>query len=349
MNTAGYLILIAALLIVAGLLLYARFVSRARENSLHHSPGDPVSAAEPSGVSAVAHDSVSADDTSAVNLSSAGESGVGYSPPVAENRSGDAGGRECREMAETENPEMHEDGGKAAENSPDSIGEPVAASAGEAETPDPVEEPVAEVLALRRHDSRIGGDDSDEERKGEYLDELQEAAAGLAMLMRSSPVANRSNPVVFAPDDSEEEPVVDQEADRQDPVEERVLMKVSLPENDALESEETRLSPDGGEATEAREEEAGDPDGIVSDSASETVAAESEAEHPVGEVQAPGADGLLLQLLGPEVSEQFAEIDSGLDMLEDLVDSIEASLRTLAFEGEADPAAAEEEVVSRAA
>lgn len=44
----------------------------------------------------------------------------------------------------------------------------------------------------------------------EYLDELQEAAAGLAMLMRSS-AANRSTPVVFAPPHEEEEEPIEEE------------------------------------------------------------------------------------------------------------------------------------------
>ena len=39
---------------------------------------------------------------------------------------------------------------------------------------------------------------------GNYIDELQEAAAGLAALMRSSPVS-RSAPVIFAPEESQDE------------------------------------------------------------------------------------------------------------------------------------------------
>ena len=40
MNTWGYLIFIAALLLVAALMLYARFASRSREKSLHHGVAD---------------------------------------------------------------------------------------------------------------------------------------------------------------------------------------------------------------------------------------------------------------------------------------------------------------------
>jgi hypothetical protein len=40
MNTWGYLLLIAALLLLAGVMLYARFASRSREKSLHHPPVD---------------------------------------------------------------------------------------------------------------------------------------------------------------------------------------------------------------------------------------------------------------------------------------------------------------------
>ena len=53
MNTWGYLILIAALLLLAAAMLYARFASRSREKSLHHSPVelmfpyDTISAARP--------------------------------------------------------------------------------------------------------------------------------------------------------------------------------------------------------------------------------------------------------------------------------------------------------------
>ncbi len=49
----------------------------------------------------------------------------------------------------------------------------------------------------------IESEKKDDERKSEYLDELQEAAAGLAMLMRSS-ASNRTTPVVFAPEEGEE-------------------------------------------------------------------------------------------------------------------------------------------------
>ncbi len=40
MNTWGYFILITALLVLAGVMLYARFATRSREKSLHHAPSD---------------------------------------------------------------------------------------------------------------------------------------------------------------------------------------------------------------------------------------------------------------------------------------------------------------------
>lgn len=69
----------------------------------------------------------------------------------------------------------------------------------------PVELPAARAEAIH-------GDKKEEERKSEYLDELQEAAAGLAMLMRSS-ASNRTAPVVFAPEDEEVESTEEESAD----------------------------------------------------------------------------------------------------------------------------------------
>lgn len=62
--------------------------------------------------------------------------------------------------------------------------------------PEPVEEPAPENLRAERAKNP----------ESDYLDELQEAAAGLALLMRSSPVG-RVAPVIFAPDGSKN-PVV---------------------------------------------------------------------------------------------------------------------------------------------
>jgi len=45
----------------------------------------------------------------------------------------------------------------------------------------------------------------EKKKEDEYFDELQKAAAGLAVLMRSSPVTNRKTSVVFAPDDDRNE------------------------------------------------------------------------------------------------------------------------------------------------
>lgn len=129
MNTWGYLLLIAALLLLAGVMLYARFSTRSREKSLHHAPVDW--------------------EFSPTVISSAPF--AGGSEPIAPLPSSDV---------EIES-------------------EPVL----RLERPAPAS-PVAEAS-----------------RDRDYLDDLQEAAAGLAKLMRSSPVA-RVEPVVFAPEES---------------------------------------------------------------------------------------------------------------------------------------------------
>lgn len=66
----------------------------------------------------------------------------------------------------------------------------------------PAFSPVLEVASAEEK-----GIEEPEDDEAEYFNELQEAAAGLAALMRSSPVG-KSAPVVYAPDDLEEEDVV---------------------------------------------------------------------------------------------------------------------------------------------
>ncbi len=61
---------------------------------------------------------------------------------------------------------------------------------------------IAPVLEVASADAKEVSDSENDE--AEYFDELQEAAAGLAALMRSSPVG-RSTPVVYAPDDLDDE------------------------------------------------------------------------------------------------------------------------------------------------
>lgn len=223
--TSGYLILIVALCGVAGLLLYARFASRSRENSL------PEEA---------------------------------WTPPVGQA----IGIREALEVPST----------VVAESEP--VVEP------------PVEEsvPVA-VEAKRDGDSaRSGGRDGE----SEYLDDLQEAAAGLAMLMRSSPVAERTKPVVFEP--AAEDCVVDDAAARAD---EEVVAEETM-------SELVEKAP---------------PVATVD----ERLSAEDDSLP---------STRTLAEILGAEVTERFAVIDHGLDELEELVAGIESSFAGLGLEGE---------------
>ena len=118
MNTLGYLLLIAVLLLLAGAMLYARFASRSREKSSHHAPVD-------------------------------------WSLP--------------------------------------SVAVPVEEESPEAEKE---QEPFLRLGCAAKQEPS-------DERDRMYLDELQEADAGLAKLIRSSPV-ERTEPVIFAPELVEE-------------------------------------------------------------------------------------------------------------------------------------------------
>jgi len=97
---------------------------------------------------------------------------------------------------------------KALHHAPLSLAaEGVAISGSEEEVLDVVaetvetEDPAPNELPAVKADA-IPVESKEDERKSEYLDELQEAAAGLAMLMRSS-AGSRPTPVVFAPDGEE--------------------------------------------------------------------------------------------------------------------------------------------------
>ena len=230
MDTWGYLILIAALAIVAALMLYARFASRSREKSVHHAPAER---------------------------------------------------ERPRELREEQREEEASDlagpaSGFEGKDEPRIVAEPIASHANEEED--------------------------------EYLDELQEAAAGLAMLMRSSPVSNRTNPVVFAP---EEEVSVEEEA-------------VETEEVAGTDSVESVSAPVEGAPVEgAPVEEAGAQEG-------ESVAGNDTRVFSV------------LEYLGSEVSEQIDRIDRGLDDLENLVVSIEGCLASLGSLGEPEDSLAED-------
>lgn len=225
MDTWGYLILIAALAIVAALMLYARFASRSREKSVHHAPAE-------------------------------------RERP-----------RELREEQQEE---------EASE-----LAGPVSGFEGDDE-PRIVAEPITSHA---------------NEEEEEYLDELQEAAAGLAMLMRSSPVSNRTNPVVFAPEEEER-------------------LKEA-----AVETEEV-AGTESVESVSAPVEESPVEEVVVQEG--ESVAGNDTRVFSV------------LEYLGSEVSEQIDRIDSGLDDLENLVVSIEECLASLGSLDEPEDSLAED-------
>ena len=317
MNTWGYLLLIAALLLLAGVMLYARFASRSREKSLHHPPVDW--------------------EFSPMVISSA--------PALTEEI-------------------------------------PLVSS----EASEPAAEPT---LRLERPFVAATTEPS---RERDYMDDLQEAAAGLAKLMRSSPVA-RVEPVVFAPEEAVAEEAVAEEAVAEEAVAEEVPVAdiseeetfVSLVEEPVIEAEVLPVALD--EPVVSEEEPASEEAVIVAGDLAlqiviegaplevaaeieeivETAAALSEfptqevvAERPVTEdpvlVEEPLAAEIpqeieaprilsLRELLGETVADQFDRIDEGLDALESLVTGIESSLRELADieRGELDREPLEEE------
>ena len=270
MNLTGYLILIAALLIVASLLLYARFVSRSRQISL--------------------------DQEETVFQPIESERDILEEFVEVEEKIPAA-----KEGTPSEAASIEVEGSISAEPFAMTAADAVAV-AEEFE----VEKKVAELeepptrVAMLHHDHRAASveslrRDEDLERKGEYLDELQEAAAGLAMLMRSSPVSEARDPVVFAPDaegdESSTAPIPTGEESTEEPVIEEPAAEV--------EKEEEAISE-------------------VAVSAGEASTEPADEKH-----------SRILALLGDEVSEQFTRIDSGLNDLEDLVNRIESSLAEL--------------------
>jgi hypothetical protein len=320
MNTWGYLLLIAALLLLAGVMLYARFASRSREKSLHHPPVD-----------------------------------WEFSPMVI--------------------------------SSAPSLTEEVALVSSEASEP-----AAGPTLRLERPFATT----TEPSRDRDYMDDLQEAAAGLAKLMRSSPVA-RVEPVVFAPEEVVAEEVVAEEVVAEEVVAEEVVAEevvadileeetfVALVEEPVIEAEVLPVALD--EPVVSEEEPVSEQAEIVAgdlalqvviQGATLEVAAEIEeivepaaaisefppqevlserlvtedlvlVEEPVAaeipqEIEAPRILSLR-ELLGETVADQFDRIDEGLDALESLVTGIESSLRELADieRGELDREPLEEE------
>lgn len=263
MNTWGYLLSIAALLLLAGAMLYARFASRSRAKSLHHPP---------------------VDWSPSLAASSAA--------PVLEER-----------LPET--------------------------SAAEA------------VLRVESHVTSAKEESPVRDRV--YLDELQEAAAGLAMLMRSSPVA-RAEPVVFAPETEDAEEVVGEEAaqteedcgDAAETAEALVGEEAEALVEAIAESEEPFAAASfeadvrGVAETEA---DAGEVEAILAldgESAPEETAFRDTTEAGIEEEPVP-QPRTLRELLGEAVAAQFDRIDEGLDALESLVLGIESGFASLAL------------------
>lgn len=277
MNLTGYLILIAALLIVASLLLYARFVSRSRQISLDQEETvfQPIESERD-----ILDEFVEVEEK--IPAAKEGTLSEAASIEVEDSVSAEpVAMRAADVVAVTEKLEVEK---KVAE----------------------VQEPPTRV-AMLHHDHRAASvesfeKDEDLERKGEYLDELQEAAAGLAMLMRSSPVSEARDPVVFAPDadgnESSTAPIFTGEESTEEPVIEEPAAEV--------ETEEEALSEVAVSAGEASTEPAGEKHSQI------------------------------LALLGEEVSEQITRIDSGLNDLEDLVNGIESSLAELTLPDQED-------------
>ena len=152
----------------------------------------------------------------------------------------------------------------------------------------------------------------EKKREGDYFDELEEAAAGLAVLMRSSPVSSRATPVVFAPEEESKK------VDLTDAVTDAVTDAEETLSNSVMVSEP--LAPkSGGGADESNNEELTPPAGGIQ---VEDISEETEVAVPKGDIRV---------LLGDKVGDQFERIDSGLEALEELVLSIESGMT--AFEG----------------
>ena len=290
MNTWGYLILIAALLALAAFMLYARFRSRCGEEvSLHHSVGGSSEAAsrtwEPSA------DAPRGSASSSFREADAGpveeKHQVGQDDEVSNSNDREA-------LLANEDTTSHEN----RQSNSDPARESISAR------------PVPPESTEKREDSR------DEE---EYLDELQEAAAGLAMLMRSSPVQDRPSPVVFDP---EEGGAQDAEAggDEETVSERESAETVVLP----VEEEHSTQFADG-EFNDAEDSQESQALGATSDEVEEAVHAAGHEEDFSDEADRP-APLSLVDMLGDEVVERFVRIDESLDALETLVLGVESGI-----------------------
>lgn len=311
MNIWVYLILIAALLFLAAIMLYARFATRSREKSLHHSPIELMFPSETISAARLA------DDTGRIDVS--------------------GGGKKTH-------PEIKVD--RVAPRDGDEVGA--------------------------------------KKRESEYFDELQEAAAGLAMLMRSSPVG-RTEPVIFAPEEMEtEESVAKVVVEETAPVAEiqgiaelsqpdvnselstlygegvTDVAEESVPEESIVVVDSVNEVSEAVEAVTMIEPEFGDI--VVTETETEDVAvaeaeteteevavteAETQTEVDEFEVSLPVEVRVLTMrdILGDQVSDRLDQIDEELDGLESLVRNIESSLLAL---DSADPVEGEEDTADTA-
>lgn len=190
------------------------------------------------------------------------------------------------------------------------------------------------------------GDGSDYD--SDYIDELQEAAAGLAKLMRSSPLPRRSEPVVFAPDIDASEAPHDERSEEAIIVEDTgdfdggtVGGTVGVTACDRIVSTEIAVCGDASGACEEEGVEAGAADPCEegsSQAAPNCLAADTKTtEESVADADREATLGAevtltLEQVLGESVCEELQRIDSGLEALEDLVLEIEGHLASWAVD-----------------
>ncbi len=157
-----------------------------------------------------------------------------------------------------------------------------------------------------------------------YLDELQEAAAGLAMLMRSSPSV-RTEPVLF---EAEPEPEVETEPEIVSGFAEAAEEEARAESCDFLSGDETG----GGVLLDSEVPAVNDfPASMEEETAPAEVSSAVEVSEVIehAEEEGPRAPRSLAELLGEEVEQRFTALDEELDTLERTVDGIEASLRLL--------------------
>lgn len=170
--------------------------------------------------------------------------------------------------------------------------------------------------------------------ESEYFDELQEAAAGLAALMRSSPVG-RSEPVVYAPEEGAAiaEPAPTETED--EPGEIFMPMAESVSTESDLAELNSNVDDLGDDPTaplplvEAVVESI-DPGAVAGIEDSLVENADLPEESSVAEINGHVSEAPSIRaLLGDEVGDQFDLLDGGLDELESLVGSIESALLSL--------------------